>query len=229
MREFIVELLHRERGAWSVSAVDSVSDLDRTASSHPDLVIVDTADFATCCGELPATFTLARVVVIGPEPDIAYRQDALHRGAGAWLSRDCVAEELCDALRSTLARHVSCAHFYLRSLPVPSFTIRTGNRSTIDEQALARPRETKWPGATGGYESSGVVGSRQDLSSVRADLPARQFHLTARIARPALWSPLRLGWVGGPGDIRVVEAGLEFAARLRSRTRAAGSPYFPAA
>lgn len=104
MREFIVELLDCEHGAWAVSAVDSVSDLDRTASSHPELVIVDTADFATCCSELPATFTLARVVVIGPEPNDAYRQDALHRGAGAWLSRDCVAEELCDALRSTLAR-----------------------------------------------------------------------------------------------------------------------------
>ena len=104
MREFIVELLDCDRGAWAVSAVDSVPDLDGTASSNPDLVIVDTADFATCCSELPATFGLARVVVIGPEPNDAYQQDALQRGAGAWLSRDCVAEELCDTLRSTLAR-----------------------------------------------------------------------------------------------------------------------------
>lgn len=103
MRGLIVELLNRDHGCWAVSAVDSVSELDHTALSHPDLVIVDTADFAAVRRQLPPTFALERVVVIGPEPDPAYRHAALHCGAGAWLSRERVAEELCDALRSAIA------------------------------------------------------------------------------------------------------------------------------
>ncbi len=103
MRELIVELLNCDGDHWAVSAVDSVSELDDIASSYPDLVIVDTADFAGCCRRLPAALALARVVVIGPEPDRAYRQAALHCGAGAWLSRERIAEELCDALRSAHA------------------------------------------------------------------------------------------------------------------------------
>ena len=111
MRSLIVDLLDRDRnrdsgldhGRWVVSAVDSMSELGDAASSHPDLVIVDTADFAGCCCRLPASFALDRVVVIGPEPDPAYRQAALKLGAGGWLSRDCVAEDLCDALCSALA------------------------------------------------------------------------------------------------------------------------------
>ena len=102
MRALIVELLRRDHACWTVSAIDSVSEID-AASSHPDLVVVDTADFATVRRQLPPTFTFARVVVIGPEPDPAYRQAAVHFGAGAWLSRDRIAEELCAALRSALA------------------------------------------------------------------------------------------------------------------------------
>ena len=102
MRSLIVDLLDRDRGRWVVSAVDSMSELGDAASSHPDLVIVDTADFAGCCCYLPPSFALDRIVVIGPEPDPAYRQAALNRGAGGWLSRECVAEELCDALCSAL-------------------------------------------------------------------------------------------------------------------------------
>ena len=103
MREFIVELLNRDRDQWAVAAVGSVSELDDNSSSYPDLVIVDIADFAGCCRRLPATLALARIVVIGPEPDRAYRDAALQCGAGAWLSREHVAEELCDALRAAHA------------------------------------------------------------------------------------------------------------------------------
>lgn len=103
MRALMVELLHRDHGCWTVSEIDSVSEIGHDASLHPDLVLVDTADFATIRGQLPPTFALARVVVIGPEPDPAYRHAALHDGAGEWLSRDFIAEELCPALRSALA------------------------------------------------------------------------------------------------------------------------------
>ena len=104
MHRLVVDLLDRDHGRWVVSAVDDVSDLGGADSAHPDLVIVDTAVFAGCCCRLPASFPLGRVIVIGPEPDPAYRQAALRCGAGAWLSRECVAEELCDALCSAAVR-----------------------------------------------------------------------------------------------------------------------------
>ncbi len=102
MRSLIVELLERDLGCWTVSAIRDVSEIEHVATP-PDLVIVDTADFDAVRCQLPATFALALVVVIGPEPDPAYREAAVRFGAGAWLSRDRIAEELCPALCSTLA------------------------------------------------------------------------------------------------------------------------------
>ena len=104
MHRLVIDLLARDHDRWVVSAVDDVSDLGSTVSAHPDLVIADTADFAACCRRLPPSFPPGRVIVIGPEPDPGYRQAALHRGAGAWLSRECVAEELCVALYSAAVR-----------------------------------------------------------------------------------------------------------------------------
>ena len=118
MHRLVVDLLDRDHGRWVVSAVDDVSDLGGADSAHPDLVIVDTADFAGCCCRLPASFPLGRVIVIGPEPDPAYRQAALRCGAGAWLSRECVAEELCDALCSAYA--CACEARPVERLPNPT-------------------------------------------------------------------------------------------------------------
>lgn len=71
-----------------------------------DLVLVDTGDFGACCEELPGQLSPERVVVIGPEPDPAYRQAALARGAGGWLCRDNVGEKLSAALHDALG----CTH-----------------------------------------------------------------------------------------------------------------------
>ena len=117
MQRLIVELLNRDLDAWVVSAVDSVSDLDHAASPKADLLIVDTGDFPAVRRQLPPNFTLARIVVIGPEPDPAYRLAALRRGAGAWLSRDRVAEDLCGALRSVLATLIAPASDRRRAGP----------------------------------------------------------------------------------------------------------------
>lgn len=106
MRGLIVDLLKRDGGRWVVSAIDSVSKLSDISPLCPDLVVVDIADFAAVHQQLAAHFAIDRVVVIGPEPDPAYRQAAMSRGTGAWLSRERVGEDLCDALHSTLA-HVS--------------------------------------------------------------------------------------------------------------------------
>lgn len=103
MRALIVDLLARDGGRWVVSTIDGVAELDKQSPNIRDLLlVVDTADFDACCRQLPASFPIHHVVVIGPEPDLAYRQAALRRGAGAWLSRERVAEELHDCLCSAL-------------------------------------------------------------------------------------------------------------------------------
>ena len=143
MRELIVELLNSDRDHWVVTAVENLSELDGNALSSPYLVIVDTADFAGCCRRLPAPLALTRVVVIGPEPDPAYRHAALHCGAGAWLSRERVAEELCDALRSAQA----CA---CESHPASADRIQTrpntpSRTSMFDGKSVHTPPECQWP------------------------------------------------------------------------------------
>ena len=47
-----------------------------------------------------------RVIVVGPEPDRAYRARALALGAGGWVCRDHVGEELIAAMRAALG----CRH-----------------------------------------------------------------------------------------------------------------------
>ena len=107
MRALIVDLLAAEHGCWAVSAVAGMAGLVGAITTQPDLVVVDAADFAACCCGLLGSFPLDRVVVIGPEPDPAYRRATLDRGAGAWLSRDLVADELSAALRLALD---CCSH-----------------------------------------------------------------------------------------------------------------------
>ena len=103
MRALIIDLLDRDGGRWTVTAVDSVAELADNTTVGPVLVVVDTADFAAVRRHLPSRLATTQVVVIGPEPDPAYRQAALSAGAAGWLSREHVAEELCDALRAAPA------------------------------------------------------------------------------------------------------------------------------
>ena len=106
MRERIVDLLARDHGCWVVTPLGGLGGLDDVISSDPDLIIIDAADFAACWSGRVTSVPLHHVVVIGPEPDPAFRQAVLDRGAGAWLSRDLVGEELNGVLRSALG----CTH-----------------------------------------------------------------------------------------------------------------------
>jgi len=105
MRTLIVELLDRDDDAWSVIAVADPDRLPAVFAEAPaELVVVDGADFPACCRDRLGAFRLDQVVVIGAEPGDAYRVAALHEGAGAWLPRDRVGEELVEALHDALAR-----------------------------------------------------------------------------------------------------------------------------
>jgi DNA-binding NarL/FixJ family response regulator len=100
MRALIVALLHREPHCWCAIDVPALAGLPSVLSGSPvDLVVVDGVNFPACCSERAGAFPLGRVVVIGSESDDAYRVLALAQGAGAWLPRERVAEDLTAALR----------------------------------------------------------------------------------------------------------------------------------
>lgn len=107
-RKLIHALLDREAGCWQVCLLSAPpAQLPPGAEeTEPDLVIVDAGDFPRCCRDLLGDYPRQRVVVIGPEPDPAYERAARRAGAGAWLSRDRIAEELPAAMRAALG----CTH-----------------------------------------------------------------------------------------------------------------------
>ncbi len=101
------ELLEREFGCWVATEARSGPRVARLFQRHaPDLVVIDAADFPACCLGALAGFPRARVIVIGPEPDASYRAAALSNGAGAWLPRERVGEDLGRELRRVLG----CVH-----------------------------------------------------------------------------------------------------------------------
>ncbi|MDP1804202.1 MAG: hypothetical protein Q8K72_03460 [Acidimicrobiales bacterium] len=107
MRHLTGDLLAREYHCWVASDLAADEPLaDALARVHPDLVVVDAADFPGCCLATLGGFPRARVVVIGPEPDPGYRAQAMANGAGAWIPRERVGEDLGPAMRSILG----CVH-----------------------------------------------------------------------------------------------------------------------
>ena len=101
------ELLMRECGCWVATEARSGPLLARVLDElHPDLLVIDAADFPACCvAALDDHMPRARTIVIGPEPDSAYRDVALGHGAGAWLPRDEVADRLGREMRRLLGCH----------------------------------------------------------------------------------------------------------------------------
>ena len=102
MRRWSDDLLAAVPGCWTVEQPAPGEMLvDAIARTHPD-VVVDTVDFPACCLAGLNVLPPGRVVVIGPEPDLAYKYAALAQGAAAWVSRDHVGDELGTAVRTAL-------------------------------------------------------------------------------------------------------------------------------
>lgn len=110
MRRLTADLLAREYNCWTgAEAVPGHGLAARIGRDRPDLVVVDDADFPGCLAAAPAGFPARRVVVIAPEPDPGYRAHALGNGAGAWIPRERVSDELGPAMRRILGcRHDPC-------------------------------------------------------------------------------------------------------------------------
>ncbi|MGH9036535.1 MAG: hypothetical protein ACRD0O_12300 [Acidimicrobiia bacterium] len=95
MRDLVSELLRRDMA--SVLNADNPSldgRLPGLLAVSPDLLVIDEVAFTAAfrSGLLPVART--KVIVVGPEPDPAYRESALTQGADAWVARDRLAEEL---------------------------------------------------------------------------------------------------------------------------------------
>lgn len=106
MRRWTSELLTSEHGCWTVRKPGSGEMLaDAIRRTRPDLVIVDSIDFPACCQAALRTLSPEQVIVIGPEPDRAYRARALALGAGGWVCRDRVGDELSAAMQAALGCH----------------------------------------------------------------------------------------------------------------------------
>jgi DNA-binding NarL/FixJ family response regulator len=108
VRKLIGELLDRDGGCWQICPLHAAAEMPAQvgAGTRPALVIVDAADLPRCCRDTLGPYPRGRVVVIGPEPDPAYANAALRAGAGAWLCRERIGEELGAAMRTLLG----CTH-----------------------------------------------------------------------------------------------------------------------
>ncbi len=95
MRALTGELLARD-GACRVTKVKSDDQALAAAidSDHPDLVILDTREFPNCCPTALGRCLAAQVIVIGPEAEDLYRAAALAAGAGAWVARERIGDDL---------------------------------------------------------------------------------------------------------------------------------------
>lgn len=102
LRQLIVALLSRAGSTWGVCPCRLADAADVAGANRADVAVVATADFPGCCRELLGVVHPDRVVVIGPEPEGAYERAARAAGAGAWVSRDRIAEDLPPAVRSVL-------------------------------------------------------------------------------------------------------------------------------
>lgn len=102
LRRLILDLLDRDRTRWNLHTVTVRRDLPAAvATANPDLVVLDDGDIGWCLA-LGPVLAPQYVIVIGPEPDPAYERAARRAGAGAWVSRDRVGEDLIPCMRSVL-------------------------------------------------------------------------------------------------------------------------------
>lgn len=82
--------------------------VDAVARVGPAVLVVDTEDFPACCEATLESFPPRRVIVIGPEPEAAYRAHALAGGAGAWVPRELISQDL----RGELGAVLGCTHLH---------------------------------------------------------------------------------------------------------------------
>jgi len=104
MRALTSELLQRD-GRCQVRAVSGRDQAvaDAIDLEHPDLVVLDTPRFPGGCRRALRRFPSDRMIVVGPEAGESYRAAALAAGAGAWVARERIGDDLVAEVRRLLA------------------------------------------------------------------------------------------------------------------------------
>lgn len=112
MCRWTTEVLDQHEGCWTTVRRDGAEMLVTVMERiRPDVVVVDSVDFPSCCRAALDALPPERAIVIGPEPDPAYRDAALAQGAGGWVSQDSLGGELCSALWDSVGcGHDACPH-----------------------------------------------------------------------------------------------------------------------
>lgn len=106
MRRLIRQLLNRENDGWAAILLDT--DLAAALlASRPDLLVLDSADLFRFGSDGLNGFPKSHIVVVGPEADVDYRNVTAGRGAGAWVARDELADDLAPAMRRVLAKQTA--------------------------------------------------------------------------------------------------------------------------
>ena len=106
MRRLIRELLNRENDGWAAILLDT--DLATALLAfRPDLLVLDSVDLSRFGSDGLDGFPKSRIVVVGPEADVDYRNVTAGRGAGAWVARDELADDLAPAMRRVLAKQTA--------------------------------------------------------------------------------------------------------------------------
>ena len=105
MRRYTCAILDAEGGCSNVVELErGTTPADALARWSPDLVVIDTGEFPECGSRALPGFPADRVIVVGPEPEGDYRAAALAHGAGAWISRDRLGDDLPPEVRRMAAR-----------------------------------------------------------------------------------------------------------------------------
>ena len=130
MWRLIRDLLDREHGCWQAQLLGREEEVaEAMPRSEFDLVIGDSAAFPACCGGRCQRNPRTEVVVLGPEPDEAYMTAAFQQGAGGWVARDDVAEQLSAEMRSALG----CVHG-----PCPPGTSQSHRTESVHSRTSVR-------------------------------------------------------------------------------------------
>ena len=102
LRQLTVALLSRDEVTWELRPCSLTEAPETATAGEAQIAVVATADFPAACRGLLNVLPAHKIVVIGPEPEGAYERAALDAGAGAWLPRDRIGDDLPCMLRKVL-------------------------------------------------------------------------------------------------------------------------------
>jgi DNA-binding NarL/FixJ family response regulator len=101
-RRYVSDLIEQHCRCWiATTSPDGDEVIAALDELRPDALLIEASLLNETATDLGKRTT--HLVVIGPQPDDAYRDIALRAGADAWISRDQLATQLVPAIE-----HLQC-------------------------------------------------------------------------------------------------------------------------